>query len=154
EIMENTNGLLNNDHRHQFKAFGYYQLNPEWMVSGNLRLVSGAPKVCLSYYGADHSDPAAYGGIYHFCNGEAAPPGSTGRLPWIRQLDLGASYRPAFAGGKLAFNLNVFNVFNEQAETNIYVRSESAPNVPNPRYGQALSTQEPRYVRFSVSYDY
>jgi hypothetical protein len=154
EIMEHTNGLLNNDHRHQFKAFGYYQLTPEWMVSGNLRLISGAPKVCLSYYGEDHTDPAAYGGIYHFCNGEPSPPGSNGRLPWIRQFDLGASYRPAFADGKLAFSLNVFNVFNEKAETNIYVRSESAPNVPNPRYGQALATQEPRYVRFSVSYDY
>ena len=154
EIMENTNGLLNNDHRHQFKAFGYYQLNPEWTVSGNLRLISGAPKVCLSYYGEDHTDPAAYGGIYHFCNGEPAPPGSTGRLPWIRQFDLGASYRPAFAAGKLALSLNVFNVLNEKAETNIYVRSESAPNVPNPRYGQALATQEPRYVRFSISYDY
>ena len=154
EIMENTNGLLNNDHKHQFKIFGYYQLAPEWTVSGNLRLISGAPKVCLSYYGENHTDPAAYGGIYHFCNGRPSSPGSEGRLPWIRQFDLGASYRPAFADGKLAFNVNVFNLFNAKAETNIYVRSESAPNVPHPRYGQALATQEPRYVRFSVSYDY
>jgi outer membrane receptor protein involved in Fe transport len=75
-------------------------------------------------------------------------------LPWIRQLDLGVSYRPAFAAGKLGLSVNAFNVFNEKAETNIYVRSESSPNVPNPRYGQALATQAPRYVRFSVTYDY
>jgi hypothetical protein len=154
EIMEHTNGLQNNDHKHQFKAYGYYQINPEWMVSGSVRLISGAPKACLSYYGADHTDPAAYGGIYHFCHGQPAPLGSNGRWPWIRQLDLGVSYRPAFAAGKLGLSVNAFNVFNEKAETNIYVRSESSPNVPNPRYGQALATQAPRYVRFSVTYDY
>ena len=154
EIMEHTNGLQNNDHKHQFKAYGYYQLTPELLVSGALSLVSGAPKACLSYYGADKTDPAAYGGIYHFCDGQPSPPGSHGRLPWLRQVDLGVTYRPSFGEGKLGFSVNAFNLLNEKARTNIYVRSSSAPNVPNPRYGQALSTQAPRFVRFSVNYDY
>ena len=153
-IMLNTNGVLNNDHPHQFKAYGYFQATPEILVSGTLSLVSGAPKVCLGYLGAELADPAAYGNVYHFCNGKPSPPGSHGRMPWLRQLDLGLTYRPAFAQQRLAFAANVFNVLNAQAETNIYVRSNTDPGVPNPRLWQPLSTQQPRFVRFSVSYDY
>lgn len=154
EIMAYTNGLQNNDHRHQFKAYGYYQVSPEWLVSGSLSVMSGAPKGCLGYYGEQHADPAAYGGIYHFCNGQPSPLGSHGRLPWLKQLDLGVTWRPAFAAGKLGISANVFNVFDGKSATNVYVRSEQSPNVANPRYGQTLVAQEPRYVRLSVSYDY
>ncbi|MEP7186237.1 MAG: TonB-dependent receptor [Rhodanobacter sp.] len=153
-IMEHTYGVQNNNHRHQLKVYGYYQFNPEWMVSGNLRLISGAPKGCLSYFGPDQTDPAAYGGIYHFCKGKPAPPGSNGNLPWFRQLDLGVHYRPAVADGKLALNVDVFNVFNEKVPTSIEVYSQDSPNVPNANYGQAIDAQAPRYVRFSVNYDY
>ncbi len=153
-IMKHTYGVQNNNHRHQLKAYGYVQLNPEWMVSGNLRLISGAPKGCLSYFGPDQTDPAAYGGIYHYCEGDPAPPGSIGNLPWFRQLDLGAHYRPAFASGKLRFSVDVFNVLNAKVPTSIEVYSQDAPNVPNANYGQAISAQAPRHVRFTVSYDY
>jgi outer membrane receptor for ferrienterochelin and colicin len=153
-IMENTNGPTNNDHTHQLKLYGYYQLTPEWLVSANLSLTSGSPKICLGYYGPDYTDPGKYGGSYHYCDGVASPPGKQGRLPWIRQLDLGTTYKPAFGEGKLAFTASVFNAFNEQRPLNKYPFSQTDPGVADPQYGQAVVRQVPRYVRLSVSYDY
>jgi outer membrane receptor protein involved in Fe transport len=76
-------------------------------------------------------------------------------LPWLHQLDLGVTYRPAFAASKLAFAFNVFNVLNEQRATFLQPNSEGdAPYTPNPQYGMALYREAPRYVRVSVSYDY
>jgi len=153
-IMQNTNGPQNNDHTHVVKLYGYYQLSQEWQVSGNLSVQSGNPRICLGYYGPDHTDPVGYGNAYHFCNGEPSPPGSHGRLPWLHQLDLGVTYRPLFAAKRLAFNANVFNVFNEQRPIFLQPNSEQAPYSPNPLFGTALYREEPRYVRLSVSYDY
>jgi len=153
-IMENTNGPTNNDHTHQLKLYGYYQFTPEWLVSANLSVVSGSPKTCLGYYGADESDPGKYGGSYHYCDGVASPPGSHGRLPWVHQLDLGTTYRPAFAAGKLSFTASVFNALNEQKPLNKYPYSELAPGQADPQYGQAVVRQVPRYIRLGVSYDY
>jgi len=153
-IMDNTNGPQSNDHKHQFKLFGYYQLTPEWIVSANLSLVSGAPKTCLGYFGPDQTDPVGYAPSYHWCDGQPSPPGSHGRLPWVRQLDLGATWRPTFGAGKLAFTANIYNVNNGQTETNIYPYSVTAPYTTDPKYGLALVRQQPRYVQFGVSYDY
>lgn len=168
-LMEYFNGDQSNDHRHQIKIYGYYQISREWGISGNLSLISGAPRSCMgNYYGDNYSgsDPAGYGGsaitggTYHFCynaetdTGEASPPGSQGRMPWIRQLDIGLTYKPDFARGKLAFNLNVFNVLNAHEPTNLYPFSQLPDGSPNPLYGQPVAYQTPRYARFTVSYDY
>lgn len=42
--MEHANGPQNNDHTHQFKLYGYYELSAQWLVSANLAAASGAPK--------------------------------------------------------------------------------------------------------------
>ncbi|UPG85078.1 TonB-dependent receptor [Luteibacter aegosomatis] len=153
-IMEHTNGPQSNDHTHQFKLFGYWQIAPEWLVSGNVSIVSGTPRHCLGYYGPDHEDPGKYGGHYHYCDGEPSPPGTQGRTPWIRQIDLGVSWRPGFAEGKLAFNANVFNVLNEQRALQQYPYSEAGPGLPEPQFGVITQRQAPRYGRLSVSYDF
>ncbi len=162
-LMEHFNGDQSNDHRHQLKLYGYYQLTREWGVSGNASVISGAPRNCLgNYYGDnyDGTDPAGYGGSaitggpYHFCQGEPSPPGSHGRLSWISQFDLGVSYKPNFADGKLAFNLNVFNLTNEQAVTNIYPFSQLQDGSVNPLWNQPVAYQTPRYARLAVSYDF
>jgi hypothetical protein len=153
-IMVNTNGPQNNDHTHQFKLFGYYQLAPEWLVSANTSAISGTPRHCLGYYGPDHEDPVGYAPYYHFCNGLPSPPGKQGRLPWILQLDLGLTYRPVFAASRLAFGVYVFNVFNEQRALQRYPVSESGPGVAEAAYGVITERQAPRYARVSVSYDF
>jgi outer membrane receptor for ferrienterochelin and colicin len=170
-LMEYINGDQSNDHRHQFKLYGYYQLASEWGASANLSLISGAPRPCLAeYYGDNYGegnhDPAGYGGStvtggpYHFCynpetgNADPSPPGSHGHLGWINSLDLGLTYKPNFAGSRLAFSLNVFNVTNEQAATNVYPFSQLPDLTVNPLWNQPVAYQAPRYARLTVSYDY
>ncbi|WP_158881677.1 TonB-dependent receptor [Rhodanobacter sp. L36] len=153
-LMSASNGAQSNDHTHQIKLFGYYQITPQWQVSGNVQLVSGNPRNCLGYYGPlPVSDPDGYGSYYHWCGGQPSPPG-THRLPWNRQVDIGATYRPSIATGKLAFSLNVFNVFNSQTILNAYPYFEASRGTPDPLYGSAVVRQQPRYVRVSATYDY
>ncbi|MCC4597214.1 TonB-dependent receptor [Xanthomonas campestris pv. phormiicola] len=158
-IMANANGPQNNDHTHQLKLFGYYQVAPAWMVSGNASLVSGTPKHCLSYYGSDQTDPLSYGSVYHFCNGQPSPPGKQGRMPWVKQFDVGVSYMPAFADHRLNITLGVFNLFNAQTPLQRYAFSMISPDADdpspnNPLYDTVIIRQSPRYARLSVSYDY
>ncbi|MEO8778602.1 MAG: TonB-dependent receptor plug domain-containing protein [Rhodanobacter sp.] len=153
DLMSSSNGAQSNDHTHQLKLFGYYQLTPEWQVSGNIQLVSGNPRNCLGYYGPQQTDPNGYGSYYHWCGGLPSPPG-THRLPWNRRVDLGATYRPSAAAGKLAFSLNVFNLFNSQATLNAYPFFQISPGTGDPLYGSAVVRQQPRYVRLSAAYDY
>jgi len=154
-IMVYSNGDQGNDHRHQIKAWGYYQITPEWLVSGNISLISGGPNVCLGLFPGDNPDPSGYGSSYHFCRGVPVTPGSIGRLPWQRQVDLGVKYTPDFAAHKLGLHLDVFNVFNSQPVVNItpnlYAKSDGTLN---PLYGTPRVMQAPRYLRFSVTYDY
>ncbi|QGJ67977.1 TonB-dependent receptor [Xanthomonas oryzae pv. oryzae] len=168
-LMEHFNGDQSNDHRHQLKLFGFYQFTPQWGASANVSLISGAPHNCLgNYYGTEYSgrDPAGYGGSaitggpYHYCynpetgTGVASPPGSQGRLGWIAQLDMGVTYKPAFADGKLALRFDVFNITNEQTATNIYPFSQLPDNTTNPLWNQVVAYQAPRSGRVTLSYDF
>jgi hypothetical protein len=146
--MDYANGALANDRRHQIKAYGSYQLAPEWMLSGNLFIASGAPQTCLGYYGEAGTNPGlGYGPYYHFCKGEPSSPGAT-RSPWTYSLSLSAEYRPEWAGKRLAFNAMVNNVFNNQVITQRYPISTSSS------YLRPYGAQAPRYFRFGVSYDF
>ncbi|QNK00444.1 TonB-dependent receptor domain-containing protein [Dyella telluris] len=153
-LMVNSNGELSNNRTHQLKAYGSYLITKEWMVSGALRVMSGAPKACLGYYGTDEADPISYGSAYRFCDGKSTALGNNGHLPWQKIVDLGVTYRPAFGDGKLAFNLNVFNVFNERKPTVLDATYETAPYTVSNSYGAALYQTTPRYGRFSVTYDF
>jgi outer membrane receptor protein involved in Fe transport len=152
-LMVHSNGLLANDRKHQFKAYGSYQVTPEWLLSGSLRLTSGAPKSCLGFFGPNDDDPISYGSSYHSCAGKLYAPGEQ-RMPWFKQLDLSVEYRPAFADHKLAFGLQVFNVTNERKPLlNDYVYEDDRFTVSN-TYGAGLYYQTPRYARLTASYDF
>lgn len=159
EIMMFADGYLANDRRHQIKARGSYAVTPEWLLSGNVSLMSGAPISCFDYYSPDGSaltDPIGYRGSYHTCFGKPSRPGAS-RMPWQRRLDLGVTYRPAFLDHKLALSVNVLNVLNERNPT--YLNS-SVSGIRLPRYSvqntynMPLSYATPRYVMFSASYDW
>jgi outer membrane receptor for ferrienterochelin and colicin len=152
-LMSYSNGAQSNDHTHQVKLYGYYQITPEWQVSGNLQLISGNPRNCLGFYGPEQTDPDGYGSYYHWCGGQPSPPGSH-RLPWNKRVDVGVAYRPAFAAGRLGFALNVFNLFNSQTILNAYPYFQISPHTTDPLYGSAVVRQLPRYARLSVTYDY
>lgn len=146
-LMEYAGGRQSNDRKHVLKAYGTYKLSPEWTFSGVVVVASGAPTSCLGLYGPNGTAPAYAGPYYHWCNGTPAPAGTAGDLPWTKTLSLNVEYRPNFADQKLAFNVNVNNVFDEQKANTLYAR-----NTVNYRLVQG--TETPRYVRFGVSYDF
>ncbi|MCX7513288.1 TonB-dependent receptor [Frateuria hangzhouensis] len=156
ELMSSSRGYLANHRKHQLKAYGAWQVTPEWLVAGTALVQSGAPESCLGWFGPEQTNPGgAYGTDYHWCRGVPSPPGSAGTNPWQTRVDLSLAYRPAFAEHKLAFKLDVFNVFDKQTvlqtEPHLYPRSGST--ISN-TYHEALYFQDPRYMRLSVSYDY
>jgi Outer membrane receptor proteins, mostly Fe transport len=153
QVMDYANGALSNDRRHQIKAYGYYQLTPEWMLSGNAAILSGAPKTCMGFYGPDQTNPGlGYGSFYHFCGGTPVSPGYK-REAWTYLLSLGAEYRPDWAAHKLAFQVQVYNVLDQQRITQHNGRYGSSAKV-RPTYDLPLSTQPPRYVQLGITYDY
>lgn len=129
--------------------------DPGRLVSGNLRLASGAPKSCLGYEDANADpDPIGYGSSYHNCNGLPSPPGLK-RNPWYRQVDLAVTYRPAYFDNKLAFGLSVFNVTNERKPLNSFATYESsAPKTVLNDYDLGQFYQTPRYARLTATYDF
>jgi len=153
-LMEYAGGYLANDRRHQLKGFAAYQFNDEWTASATLSVASGMPKSCLGYYGTDITDPMGYESAYHYCGGKPSRPGDAGRQPWTKRLDLGVQYRPSFAEHKLAFGLNVFNVFNELKPVQSDPSYEVGPKKVSDIYGIGTFYTAPRSVRLTASYDF
>lgn len=159
-LMQYANGVQANSRKHVLKAYGSYQLTPEWIVSGVLTLASGTPRTCLGYLGPNEQDPTTYGSFYHWCGGKPAPGGSTGYTPWIHPLNLSVEYRPEWADKKLGFQLQVRNVFNEQNALQYYpyfgkvTQFMGAPYSPNPSYGRTEGNETPRTVQVGVTYDW
>lgn len=159
ELMEYAGGYLPNDRRHYLKAFGFYQLNPEWRLSSTFIAHSGRPKNCTGIYNgatADDPDFHAYNGpYYHYCDGVPSIRGDEGRLPWTTRWDLGVNYSPNFAANKLQFSLDVFNVLNKQTVQNVIEYGEiGSAGAPYHSTGRAISYSSPRSVRFAVRYDF
>jgi outer membrane receptor protein involved in Fe transport len=175
ELMSGSNGYLPNDRRHQIKAFGYYQLTPEWQVSATVTSASGRPKAFAGTYGGEglielatlpgspdaltateyHDAYVAYNGpYYHWVNGEISPRG-TGRLPWTTVLDMGVRYAPDFLfDNHLKLGLDVFNVFNTQKEQNIVEQIRTANNAIVTTGYMPISYNQARSVRFMITYDF
>lgn len=162
QLMSYAGGNLANDRRHQLKAFGAYQFTPEWLASATVRVMSGTPKSCLGYYAgpdaaAVNYDPVGYGSSYHYCYGQPVSAGGAGETPWIKNLDLGVTYRPGFADHKLAFSLNVFNVLNDRSVNRVSSTNEVTRRTVSNTYGlgtEAWSYNQPRYMRLTASYDF
>ena len=162
QIMAFADGYLPNDRRHQLKAHAAYALTPEWMVSANVRISSGAPISCFGYYdpdgtidhGSSEADPIGYSGSYHTCFGESYRPGKE-TFSWTHRYDVAVSWKPAQFDHKLAVTLNVFNVLNERKITSWVTGSEDdGPYSVNNDFQLPVSYTTPRDVQLSVSYDY
>jgi outer membrane receptor for ferrienterochelin and colicin len=159
ELMQGQYGELFNTRKHQIRIRGNYQVTPEWLLSATMLAQSGVAKECLGYYGPDASgDPTGYnnggGGNYHWCGGKIVHPGDPGHTPWTYPLNLGVHYTPAFADHKLAFNMDIFNVFNQQRGIQYDPVGEAGDHLINTTYNQPIFYEQPRMIRLSVSYDY
>ena len=151
ELDAYANGLLPNDRTHQIKAYGFYEVTPEWIVGANFLMASGRPVNCLG----NHPDPTfdlGYGSSYHYCNGKPSPRGSLGRLPWDINLDLNLVYKPK-AIKDLTLKVDVFNFFNKQTVQNIDETYNDGDNV-SATYGRPFSYTAPRSVRLTAEYNH
>ncbi|MGY3229050.1 hypothetical protein ACVWWJ_000534 [Luteibacter sp. HA06] len=154
-IMENTNGNLPNDQKHQLRIYGTYAPTDEWAFSTVTRIASGYPVSCIGTrpeaYGGD---PYEYGNSYFYCNGQPATRGTFGRTPWTYNVDVSAAWKPAFADHKLTLSADVFNILGKQRVTQYYEVGETAAGDPNPQYKRARSFSDPRTVRLGARYDF
>jgi hypothetical protein len=162
EIMEHANGLLPNDRTHQIKAFGYWQVLPEWTLGGNFLAASGQPITCLGTYPVALQTEGFpdYGSAYHYCFGPnganlPSPQGKGGRLPWDIRLDASLTYAPAVVKG-LALKVDVFNVTNKQTVQQIDQQYNLDDGSRSPTYGTPgalVGYTAPRSVKFTVEYN-
>ncbi|QSX76311.1 TonB-dependent receptor [Lysobacter arenosi] len=165
ELMVGADGYLPNDRRHTLKLFGNYEFNEQWSTGANFLYQSGRPINCFGVYG---DDPVGYLNSYFSCDAGPVDPdtgsngttivrrGSAGRTDDIFNLDLNVAYRPSFAEGRLAFKMDVFNVFNRQKALAVDEAGEDSTG--NPLMGITYLTptvyQAPRAVRFMVQYNW
>ncbi|WP_220736829.1 TonB-dependent receptor [Shewanella sp. c952] len=168
ELMDNGEGYLPNDRRHNFKLYGVYNITEDFSVGFNSYLQSGRP---INAFGVHPEDQGYcvtaveivgrcygrdwYGASSFYADGEAAPRGSMGRTDWVYNIDLNLSYTLDMAdAGLLNFKLNVFNLFNFDGAKGVDEQYEFDSGAKNERYGYTDSFQQPRYVRASVRYDF
>lgn len=154
-LGDGSYGRLPNDRPHTLKVWGGWKFAPEFLLSGNFLWQSGRPINCFGNHPTDEF-AQAYGTESFYCGGELVPRGSRGRTPSINQLDLGIEYRPLWAGEKLAFKLDVTNVFGNQKETEVNEIGELDfdPETPNPSYLTPTAFQQQRTIRLSASFDW
>ncbi len=171
EIMQYANGLLPNDRQHQIKAFGYYDLSPQWTIGANLLLSSGRPKGCVGQNpnpaAASNAEIVGYSpdyGVEHWCFGVAtpghaayesnvpAPRGTLGRLPWTKNLDLNIVFKPAMMKD-LSLKMDIFNVFNTQGVAKLNEQYNSGGGIAS-TYGAVNSYDPPRAIKLSAEYNH
>ncbi|HUB88889.1 MAG TPA: hypothetical protein VMA74_04080, partial [Dyella sp.] len=97
--------------------------------------------------------------------GQPSPPGDSGHTPWTHQLNLALTYTPQWAHKHLTMQWEIHNVFNEQVATLYYTEyaigigpgangGNQGTGYWSPVYHTAQSTEMPRYMDFSVKYDW
>ncbi|QOL49837.1 TonB-dependent receptor [Massilia litorea] len=160
ELMSYADGLLPNDRKHQIKAFGFYDITPEWVIGGAATLASGRPRSCVGTNPNTVGFPPGlnYQSASHYCFGATgstntpSPRGSVGRLPWEKTFDMNVVYRPAAVAG-LSLKVDVFNVFNSQTAQKVYERYNTNQSRYN-LYEGLISATAPRSAKFTAEYNY
>jgi hypothetical protein len=151
-LADNQYGLLPNHRAHQIKLFGSYQVFDGLLLGANLRVQSGKPYGCLGVHPTD-ADAAAYGVSSRFCQGIGVPRGSRFNSEWTGNLDLSVRYTvPVSLPGDLVLRADIFNVFNEKGQTELYEQGDLASGAVDPNYGRPVAYQQPRFMR--VGFDW
>lgn len=171
-FMHGSYGDLPTDRKHQFKAFGFYEVNDEIAVSFNVSATSGIPLSCQGYISTegmlegdgstayDLGNFNRYSASSFYCNDGSGEPvltsrGDEGRSNWLFNVDLGMSYQPEWSEG-LVLSATVYNVFNTQRPTTFNQEKDldrGNPNV-NPNFLSSTGFQDPRSVQLTARYSF
>jgi hypothetical protein len=169
-LTRGTDGYLANDRRHVFKAYGNYMLNDTMRLGFNATVASGRPISCIGFVpetAPDFDDAAGYttASSFYCLNdkgvSELHQRGTFGRTPWTSSLDLSFAWMPKIGKNKVTFQVDVFNVFNQQEVTEVdeqrdYSRSTTTLEEGrlNLNWKRPTSFQSPRSVRFTARYEF
>lgn len=152
ELMYYANGYLPSDRRHALKAYGYFQVHPEVLLGGNFSAQSGAPRNCRGELPPELNWDGNYGSAYFFCDGQPAPRGSQGRMPWRTQFDANVTYLPRQLPG-LSLKLDVFNLFDSGTVTRYQETHEDGGAISH-NYLQVDGRQAARSVRMTAEFNW
>ena len=147
--LEHARGDLPNDRRHVFKVFGAYAWPAGFQLGGNFFYSTGRPVNSFGLHPSDE-DARSYGPNSFYTAGEPRARGCCGRTDDVWSLDVMARYD--FRLGSLEGNLrlDVLNVFDNHAVTEVEERAEDATGAPDPYYRETIAHQTPRRVRLGV----
>jgi hypothetical protein len=174
-LLANRTGSLPGDYTHQFKAFGA----KEFALSNAVNITLGVS------YRARSGEAINYLGYHEiYEDGEVflLPRGAGGRLPWVHNVDARVAFAYKLnAHNRLAFSVDVFNVFNFQQVTRIDQNYTFATSTPllngtveqlengearspdgtpitlaskNPNFGNATRYQPERALRFGAQFSF
>lgn len=148
DLTRNTYGLLPNDRRHQFKAFGSYAFTPEFSMGLNMLYASGRAINKFVPYN-DSILGSAYGVSYL-----GVPRGSAGTTDWQFRTDLSLIYRPKWGKDRLSLTADIFNLFNGSTVTEVFESYQDDGGDRDYRWGSPTAWQSPRFIRLSASFEF
>ena len=152
-LTENSRGNLPQDRRHNLKVFGAYAFDSGWSVGGNVYFLSGRPVNALGLHPTDLA-AAAYGAVSFFNQGRPAPRGCCGTTDNVIGADVMVRYRLSIDRVDLFWRLDIFNMTNRHAETEVDERADQWPGNMNPNYLTPTAYQRPRRVRLGFGLNF
>ena len=159
-------GYLPNHHRHNFKLYGSYAPT-DWLILGaNVKVQSQRKYGCFGLLPADLSELAqnindAYGAAGRFCpykDGKVSNDypnvevrrGTGPESDWTKSVDVSAVFKLPLTQFDAAFRVDVFNVFNDSAVTDLDEFGTFDDGSASDTYGLPINYQQPRYARFQI----
>ena len=178
--VNERNGVLFNDHRHQIKLRGSFKLNDMWSFGATFSAYSGGPITAFGVRWPDDDRSAGGPGEYSGggsgwlcmdrCSGsdpvtgipytyadrvwEYSPRGAFGSMPWVKDLSANVTWTLPVEGIDLKARFSVYNLLNSQTVVNVHSRYESTPGNQMPYFGQGTNWQAPRYMQLVVTYNF
>lgn len=153
-LTDGSDGLLPNHRAHKIKLFGSYLVTEQLRVGGNLQITSPRHFGCIGVHPTDVF-AGAYGAESWYCGGELTPRASQLESDWVYDLDFNLVYEiGTIEFGRAIARVDVFNLLNADAATDLYEAGETDGGAPLSYYGNASGYQAPRSVRFGLSWEF
>ncbi|MCK5379120.1 MAG: TonB-dependent receptor, partial [Acidobacteria bacterium] len=147
-LLENADGNLPQDRRHNLKTFGAYAWDSGLQVGGSFYYTSGRPVSAFGVHpGHDGGFAALYGAESFFDQGEAVPRGSRGSTDDLFGLDGMIKYDFQMGNVDMNVRLDIFNMFDNDASTEVNELADQETGAVNPNYTKVTHYQQPRRVR-------
>jgi hypothetical protein len=157
-LSDGSFGTLANNRKHSFKFSGFIK-PADWVsIGANLTVQSPRSFSCIGVHPTD-AFAQGYGAASFFCanplgNGGSntsvlVPRGSAFKSDWTKNLDLGIQFPLGI--GNSSFRVDVFNVFNSRAKTDLVEFGEQDSGALRRDYKFVSGYQSPRSVRFTLA---